>query len=96
MKRHYEMMRIMRTKVVDHCDPDEAVGSIYRVHDAIVYRIGDLASASVSSSTLACYVNLIKPLSGNFRQQRLDLEKQFEGFAYGIVSHFSLLGSSAF
>ena len=86
----------MRTKVVDHRDPDEAVDSIYCVHDAIVYRMVDLASASVLSSTLACYVNLIKPLSDNFHQQRLDPEKQFESFAYGIVSHFSLLGSSAF
>jgi hypothetical protein len=53
MKRHYEIMRIMRTKVVDHRDPDEAVDSIYCVHDAIVYRIGDLTSASVLSSSLA-------------------------------------------
>jgi hypothetical protein len=43
----------MRTKVVDHRDPDEAVDSIYCVHDAIVYRIGDLTSASVLSSSLA-------------------------------------------
>jgi hypothetical protein len=89
MKRHYEMMRIMRTKVVDHRDHDEAADSIYCVHDAIDYRIQDLASASVSSSTLACFVNLLDQTTGNFRQQKLDPEKQFDSFAYGIVSSFS-------
>lgn len=33
-------------------------------------------------------INLITPISDNFSQQRLDPEKQFQSFAFGIVSSF--------
>jgi len=42
MKRHYEMMRIMRTKVVDFRDVLEGTQSIQRVEDAILYRVNGL------------------------------------------------------
>ncbi len=96
MKRHYEIMRIMRTKVVNFHDLYKGTQGILYVKDAIEYRVKNLASPSVSPTYAACRINLIHPSSDNFSQQRLDPEKQFESFAYGIVSYFCLLDGSAF
>ena len=92
MKHHYEIMRIMRTKVVNFRDLFEGKQAIVCVMQAVGYRVKDLASVSVSSSPVARDINLINPLSDNFSQQRLDLDKQFQTFAYGIVSPLSPLG----
>jgi len=85
MKHHYEIMRIMRTKVVDSRELWEGVNSITHVQEAISYRVGDLTSISAfslshsQSLTLSIY-------SDNFSQQQLDIEKQFQNFAYGMVT----------
>jgi len=92
MKRHYEIMRIMRTKVVNFRDLYEGADGILYVQDAIQYRVKNLASPSVSPTYAACRINLIHPSSDNISQQRLVPEKEFESFAYGIVSHFLSLG----
>jgi hypothetical protein len=47
MKRHYEIMRVMRTKVLDLNVLMEGMTSMYYVRDAITYRVDDLASTSV-------------------------------------------------
>ena len=78
----------MRTKVVNFRDLYEGADGILYVLDAIQYRVKNLASASVSSTYATCRINLIHPPSDNFSQQRLVPEKEFESFAYGIVSHF--------
>jgi hypothetical protein len=50
MKRHYEIMRIMRAKVVDSRELWNSVESVLRVEEAIRYRVNDLASMFASSS----------------------------------------------
>jgi len=91
MKHHYEIMRVMRTKVVDARELWECVKSVTHVQEAISYRVGDLTSISASSLshkqslTLSIY-------SDNFSQQRLDIEKQFQTFAYGMVTMVLQLG----
>ena len=66
MKRHYEIMRIMRTKILDECDFKEVVDSILYIFLAIRYRKEDLLSVSVSSSSSTCHVNFTKLLSQLF------------------------------
>ncbi|KAI0301375.1 hypothetical protein BC826DRAFT_989073 [Russula brevipes] len=68
MKRHYEIMRIMRSKVVSLRDLTDGIQGIQYVRSAITYRVDDLIN--------------------NFSQQRLDPEKQFQSFAYGIFKYF--------
>jgi len=87
MKRHYEIMRIMRVKVVDS---RELLNSIESVKDAIRYRMDDLASTS-ASSFLPFSMLTGSTHSDTFSQQRLDPEKQFQVFAYGIVSYLLVL-----
>jgi hypothetical protein len=86
MKRHYEIMRIMRTKILNMRELLEGVQGIEYINDAVFDRVQDLTRMSVSPSTAACYVNLI---IDNFAQQKLDPEKQFQSFAFGIVGYFS-------
>ena len=88
MKRHYEIMRIMRTKVVNLRDLFEGVEGILYVYRAVLHRVGDLTGMSISSPSGRYRINLISPISDNFSQQRLDPEKQFQSFAFGIVSSF--------
>ncbi|KAI9438366.1 hypothetical protein H4582DRAFT_1815213 [Lactarius indigo] len=68
MKRHYEIMRAMRTKVLDSRELWTGVESILYIEDAIRYRMNDLSNI--------------------FSQQKLDPEKQFQNFAYGIFKYF--------
>jgi len=42
MKRHYEIMRIMRTKVVNFRDLFEGLEGILYVYRAAVHRVKDL------------------------------------------------------
>ena len=86
MKRHYEIMRVMRTKVVNFRDLFEGVEGIVYVYRAVFHRVKDLTGVSISSRSDPCRINLITPISDNFTQQRLDPEKQFQSFAFGIVS----------
>jgi hypothetical protein len=48
MKRHYEVMRVMRTKILDPRELWYGINSISVVQDAILYRANDLASMSVA------------------------------------------------
>jgi hypothetical protein len=56
MKRHYEIMRIMRTKVVDSRELWNSVESVLCLEEAIRYRMDDLACVFTSSfpRRLAC------------------------------------------
>ena len=58
MKRHYEIMRIMRTKIPSMHELLEGVQGILYIHEAITQRVDDLKRMSDSSSTVARYVNL--------------------------------------
>jgi hypothetical protein len=51
MKRHYEIMRIMRTKVVNLRDLFEGVEGILYVYRAALYRVENLKGVSISSPT---------------------------------------------
>jgi hypothetical protein len=53
MKRHYEIMRIMRTKILSMRELQEGVQGILYIQGAISYRVKDLISVSVSSFTVA-------------------------------------------
>jgi hypothetical protein len=87
MKRHYAVMRIMRTKVLSMRELVEGAQGIMYIHSAILDRVQDLRRVSTLWSTVAClYANLFK---GNFSQQRLDPEKQLQSFAFGIVGYLS-------
>jgi hypothetical protein len=61
MKRHYEMMRAMRTKIPDSREINESVASIRCVYTAIQYRVDDLNSmiSLFKLSSLAQYADLI-------------------------------------
>lgn len=59
MKRHYEIMRIMCTKILNMRELAEGAQGILFINNAIVYRVQGLTRTSVSLSTVACYVNLI-------------------------------------
>lgn len=78
-------MRVMRTKVVDSRELWEGVKSVTYVYEAISYRVGDLTS--ISAYSLSHTQSLTLSIhSDNFSQQRLDIEKQFQNFAYGMVT----------
>jgi hypothetical protein len=85
MKRHYEIMRIMRTKIPSpHELWEGALGISIYICDAITYRIDDLTRVSILSSR---WPVMLIWFVVNFSQQRLDPEKQFESFAFGIVGY---------
>ncbi|KAI9448651.1 hypothetical protein F5148DRAFT_1153428 [Russula earlei] len=67
MKRHYEIMRTMRTKVLDSRVLWENKNSIDCVQEALIDRVVDLMN--------------------NFTQQKLDVEKKFKDFAYGMFTY---------
>ena len=51
MKRHYEIMRIMRIKVLDSRELWHSVESVLFIHDAVGYRVGDLTSISALATS---------------------------------------------
>jgi hypothetical protein len=59
MKRHYEIMRIMRTKITDSREILESVLSICYVYDAVSYRVDDLNSMLSLMSSVVWYTDLI-------------------------------------
>jgi hypothetical protein len=77
-------MRIMRTKIPDSREIYDSVASIAYVYDAVSYRVDDLISMLSLLCSLAWYADLM--YIGIFSHQRMDLEKQFQGFVFGIVS----------
>ncbi len=58
MKRHYEIMRIMRTKILSMRELVEGMQGIMYIHNAIVYRVQDLKRVSVLSPSMSCYANI--------------------------------------
>jgi hypothetical protein len=60
MKRHYEIMRIMRTKIPSMHELLVCAQGIIYIRDAIKYRVEDLGRVSVSSFSVARYVDLIR------------------------------------
>jgi hypothetical protein len=52
MKRHYEIMRIMRTKLLSMRELQEGAQGIVHIQKAITYRVQDLIRVSVSSFTM--------------------------------------------
>lgn len=59
MKRHYEIMRVMRSKILSMRELQEGMQSILYIHNAAVYRTQDLHRASVPSPAVIFYANLI-------------------------------------
>ena len=59
MKRHYEIMRVMRTKVLSMRELVEGAQGIMYIHSVIVNRVRDLKRVSILSFTVACYANFI-------------------------------------
>src|SRR6266702_2837300 len=55
MKRHYEIMRAMRTRVLDSRELWNGADSLFYVKYAIRYRMNDLTSTSSPISLLALY-----------------------------------------
>jgi hypothetical protein len=83
MKHHYEIMRIMRTKIVDAREMSESTRSMLYVQEALRYRVDDLFSEWHVPLTLS-HINQSNH-ADSFSQQKLDIEKQFQNFAYGMV-----------
>ena len=83
MKHHYEIMRIMRTKIVDSRELSEGTRGILNIQDALRYRVDDLLSKWPVPLTLSHIDQSIH--ADSFSQQKLDIEKQFQNFAYGTV-----------
>jgi hypothetical protein len=59
MKRHYAVMRIMRTKILSMRELQEGMQSILYIYVAVMYRVHDLQRASVLSHAVIFYANLI-------------------------------------
>jgi hypothetical protein len=59
MKRHYEIMRIMRTKTLNMRELLEGAQGILYINEAVVDRVQGLTRMPVSPSTVARSVNLI-------------------------------------
>jgi len=87
MKRHYEIMRAMRTKVLDWRELGSGVESFVNVKDAIRYRMNDLTSTCFSISLAGSVSFTWSTHADVFSHQKLDPEKQFQNFAYGIVGY---------
>ena len=75
----------MRTKVLDWHELGLGVENFISVKDAIRHRVNDLTCTS-SSIYLAGSVSLTRSTHADiFSHQKLDPEKRFQDFAYGIV-----------
>ena len=59
MKRHYDIMRIMRTKILNRRDLQEGWQGIMYIRQAITYRVQDLTRMSVSLSTLSAILTFL-------------------------------------
>jgi hypothetical protein len=57
MKRHYAIMRTMRTKILSMRELQEGMEGILFIHNAIVYRFQDLKCAPVLSPAVIFYTN---------------------------------------
>jgi hypothetical protein len=92
MKRHYEIMRSMRTKIISMRELQEGAQGILYIQEAIKYRVQDLTRASVSSSTVACYVNLVlrQLLSAETRSRETVPKLRFRDCGFFIISRTAL------
>lgn len=90
MKRHYEIMRVMRTKVLSMRELVEGAQGIMYIHNAVVYRVQDLKRVSIRRPQ-SRWPAMLTSFVVNFSQQRLDTEKQLQSFAFGIVGYLSYL-----
>jgi hypothetical protein len=52
MKRHYEIMRIMRTKILSMRELLDGWQGVMYIYEAIKYRVQDLTRVSTTSSTV--------------------------------------------
>ena len=52
MKRHYEIMRIMRTKILSMRELLDGWQGVMYIYEAIKYRVQDLTRVSTPSSTV--------------------------------------------
>jgi hypothetical protein len=59
MKRHFEIMQIMRTKILHPREIWDNVDSISQVHDAVSYRMNELTSILSLLSSVIRYADLI-------------------------------------
>jgi hypothetical protein len=59
MKRHYEVMRLMRSKTLNMRELLEGAQGILYINEAVVDRVQGLTRMSILPSTVACCVNLI-------------------------------------
>jgi hypothetical protein len=59
IKRHFEIMQIMRTKIPHPREIWDSVDSIWRVHDAVSYRVYELSSILSLLSSVIRYADLI-------------------------------------
>jgi hypothetical protein len=59
MKRHYEIMQTMRTKIPHPREIWDSVDSIILVHDAVSYRMNDLTGILSLLSLLIRHADLI-------------------------------------
>lgn len=57
MKRHYEIMRIMRTKIPDSREIWDGVQSIFSVCGAVSYRVDDLNGMLSLRSSVTWYTD---------------------------------------
>ena len=77
VKRHYEIMRVMRTKVLDNRELLYGIESIRYAKDAIQYRMNDLTSTSSPISLVDLY-HLPRPLTQTyFLNKNLTLKNNF-------------------
>ncbi len=77
----------MRTKVLDWRELGSGVESFVNVKDAIRYRMNDLTSTCFSISLAGSVSFTWSTHADVFSHQKLDPEKQFQNFAYGIVGY---------
>jgi hypothetical protein len=82
----------MRTKVLSMSELQDGAQGILYIHTAIVYRVKDLTRVSISSITVACYVNLIyrQLLSAETRSRETIPKLCFWGCGLFIISRIAL------
>jgi hypothetical protein len=69
MKRHYEIMRIMRTKVLDTRELWFSLDSILFVQDAIKHRVNNLISMSAALCSAALHAGLTNAARYRFSEK---------------------------
>jgi hypothetical protein len=91
MKRHYEVMRIMRTKILSMRELQEGMQGILFINNAVIYRVQDLIRASILSPAMIFYANLIcrKLLSAKTRSSGTVTKLRFWDCGLFIISRMT-------